>query len=411
MRAAPIHVVRIISRLNVGGPAIQAITLTKELEPLGYHTTLIRGREDSAEGNMDYLAERIGVHPVLIRSLRRSLGRHDLRALPALVAILRMEQPRIIHTHAAKAGALGRLAALLAFRGRRRPVLVHTFHGHSLTGYFSSGSNAAFLRIERFLAQKTDRLIAVSGEVRDDLVALGVARREQFDVIPVGFDLRPFLIDGRVRAERRAALRAELGIAPEARVVSLIARLVPIKRVDRFLRLANALSEVPLVRFVIVGDGELREELRASSKARALGDRLVWTGFRRDVSDVYFASDVVVLTSDNEGTPVSLIEAQAAGVPVVSTAVGGVASVVRDQESGRVAPPRDEHALVQAVRDILTDGLGASMGARGREHAIANFSLDRLVTDIASLYRDLVERASSSGDGDTQPNRAAYLAR
>ena len=391
----PVRLVRIISRLNIGGPAIQAITLTNRLTPLGYQTTLIRGREAPDEGSMDYLADELNVRPVLIRSLGRNPGPQDLRALFLLVRALRARAPRIVHSHAAKAGTLGRLAALMAFRPSRRPILVHTFHGHSLSGYFSSRRNAAFLRIERVLARYTDRLIAVSAEVRDELVALGVAPRDRFAVVPLGFELSPFLVDDPARSERRRGLRAELRIPEGAPVVTLVARLVPIKRVDRFLRVATLLGEVPDVRFVIVGDGELRDELRASAEAQALGSRLVWAGFRRDMPDVYFASDVVVQTSDNEGTPVALIEAQAAGVPVVTTAVGGVASAVLDGETGRITLLGDDEAMADAIAEYLSDGaVRGEHGERGRCRAEARFTLTGLVDAVDGLYQDLLARRS-----------------
>ena len=263
--------------------------------------------------------------PTLIESMRRDPGAGDLLALWRLVRIMWRDQPQIVHTHAAKAGTLGRLAALIAFpRRRRRPVVIHTFHGHSLTGYFSGRTARLYRLIERSLARRTDALVAVSAEVRDDLLRLGVAAPERFVVIPLGFDLARFMDDAD-RAQRRDAVRAQWGIEAHEQVITLVARLVPIKRVDRFLRVARLLSGRPQVRFVVVGDGELREQLAASQDALALGDRLLWTGFRRDMPAVYFASDVVVLTSDNEGTPVSLIEAQAAGVPVVGTDVGALA--------------------------------------------------------------------------------------
>ena len=385
--------VRIISRLNVGGPAIQAITLTRRLEPLGYDTTLIRGREDPDEGNMDYLAEELGVKPVLVGWLRRNPGFHDALALVSLVRRLRRARPDIVHTHAAKAGTLGRAATLLAYRRGRRPILVHTFHGHSLSGYFSERRNALYRRIERFLARRTDRLIAVSDEVRDELVALEVAEPERFEVIPLGFDLGPFLVGEPQRTKGRAALRAEFGIAEDATVVTLVARLAPIKRVDRFLSLANRLSDVPDVAFVIVGDGELREALRASATACVLAQRLVWAGFRRDMPDVYFASDVVVQTSDNEGTPVALIEAQAAGVPAVSTAVGGVARAIIEGETGRVIPVGADDAMVSAIRRYVDDPeLRAAHGARARPHAERTFALDALLSSLDRLYRSLLER-------------------
>lgn len=392
-RARPVKVTRIISRLNIGGPAIQAITLTRELERDGFTTHLIRGSEAPAEGNMDYLAAQLGVRPTLVRSLRRNPGPGDVRALGALVRLLRADRPQIVHTHAAKGGTLGRLATLIAFpRAASRPLLVHTYHGHSLTGYFSPRTARFYRAIEHALAPATDRLVAVSKEVQDELVGLGVAPAAKFTVIPLGFDLSPFTSDDDERwARRRARLRGAWGIASEELVVTLIARLVPIKRVDRFISAAFALASLPGVRFVIVGDGELREQLQASIHARELGERLIWAGFRRDIPDVCYASDVVVLTSDNEGTPVSLIEAQAAAVPVVATNVGGVRSVVLDGETGYVVRVRDTERLAVRIAALLHHPeLRARMGAAGRAHVCANFTLERLAADHVRLYRELI---------------------
>lgn len=385
-----IRLTRVIARLNIGGPAIQAITLTKQLEQFGFQTRLVRGMESSTEGNMDYLAERLDVTPTLIAEMRRDPGIGDFIALARLVRILRSDRPALVHTHAAKGGTLGRLAAVIAFPlRRRRPVIVHTYHGHSLTGYFS-GRTAGFYRVvEKLLARVSDRLIAVSEEVRNDLVGLHVAPAAQFEVVPLGFDLSPFTEDAE-RAERRAALRRQWGVADDEQLVTLVARLVPIKRADRFLRVARALAERPGVRFAIAGDGELRDELEASPEAQALGDRLVWAGFRRDVADVCFASDVVMLTSDNEGTPVSLIEAQAAAIPVVATDVGGVRSAVRDGETGFLAAADDVDTLAQSVARLLDDPeLRAQMATAGRAHSTGLYTLDRLVADHVRLYGEL----------------------
>jgi glycosyltransferase involved in cell wall biosynthesis len=399
----PVHVVRIIARLNIGGPAIQAITLTHRLDERGYATTLVRGREEPDEGNMDHLADELGVHPVLVPSLRRNPGAHDLQALAALIRILRRERPQIVHTHAAKGGTLGRLAALLAFpQPRDRPVVIHTFHGHSLTGYFSPPTTEVYRRIEQQLARFTDRLIAVSDEVRDELVAMRVAPAAKFEVVPLGFDLSPFRIIDPTREQLRLALRTELGIPSHARVVTLIARLVPIKRVDRFLRMAKSLGDLRDVWFLIVGDGELQDPLRRSTEARALEGRVVWAGFRRDMPSVYFASDVVVQTSDNEGTPVSLIEAQAAGVPVVSTRVGGTASIVGDARL--LVSVEDEHGLAAAVRSLLEDlHLASGSAATGRARALVRFDIERLVSDIDAAYQ------ASLGNGRRPLPRAAGL--
>ena len=387
------RVVRVISRLNVGGPAIQALTLTRLLEPLGYETTLVRGVEATREGTMDDMAAELGVNPQLLPSLRRELGPHDAQALLAMTGVLRKVKPDILHTHMAKAGTIGRLAAMLA-GDAAPPVRVHTFHGHVLTGYFSARKARIFASIERRLAKGTTRLVAVSDEVRDDLTRLRIAPREQIETIPLGFDLAPFGGTSAETADRRRAVRSELGIAAEARVVTLVARLVPIKRVDRFLRVAGRLTDLEDIRFLIVGDGELRDELQAGDLARSLAPQLTWTGIRRDMPSIVSASDVVALTSDNEGTPVSLIEAQAAGVPVVGTNVGGVAGAVADGQSGILVVPEDEAAFADALRLLLGDPhLAARMGAAGREHVRDRFSIDRLVRDIDGLYRRLLSEA------------------
>ncbi len=376
-----IRVARVIARLNVGGPAIQAIALTRRLEPLGYDTLLIRGSEAPREGSMDHLAEELGVRPLRIARMGRELGVGDIGAFVSLVRVLRRLRPDIVHTHAAKAGTLGRLAALVPGRGRPR-VTVHTFHGHSLEGYFSRPKATLFRCVERFLAARTTRLIAVSAEVRDDLVRLAVAPAAFIEVVPLGLDLARFDVEPAARARRGGELRALLGIPAGARVVTLVARLVPIKRVDRFLAVARELADLDDVWFLVVGDGELHDELRALAQP----ERIVWAGMQRDMPAVCFASDVVVLTSDNEGTPVSLIEAQAAGVPVVATRVGGAAAVV-DPRTGLLVDRDDVAGFACAVRTLLARGADAG---DPRAHVVEAFSLDRLVADVDALYRRLL---------------------
>jgi glycosyltransferase involved in cell wall biosynthesis len=384
-----IRVVRIIARLNIGGPAIQAITLTHRLSERGYETVLVRGVEEPDEGNMDDLAASSGVQPIRVRWMRRNPSWRDVPALFVLARIIRHEQPDIVHTHAAKGGTLGRVAALIGSVGRKRPLIIHTYHGHSLTGYFGPRTETVYRAIERILARFTDRLIAVSDEVRDELVAMGIAEDSKFEVVPLGFDLQQF--DCPERNEVRRRFRRELGIPADAPVVTLVARLVPIKRVDRFLSVA---CKLPSAHFLVVGDGELREQLQRSPDALMLGDRLTWAGFRRDMPAVCFASDLIVQTSDNEGTPVSLIEAQAAAVPVVSTRVGGTPSVVADGETGWLVEPDDVGRLTERIDELLRDHDARSrMGTAGHRHALERFGIERLVDRIDHAYRALlVER-------------------
>ena len=386
---------RVIARLNVGGPAIQAITLSRLLDEQGYETRLIRGQEGDREGSMDRLAAELGVVPVSLPTLQRRIGVGDIASLAFLVRQIRDWQPEILHTHAAKAGALGRIAALLA--GRHRPrVIIHTFHGHVLTGYFSPPVSLAFAVIERFLARHTTWLIAVSDEIRADLVRLRVAPPEQILVVPLGFDFSRFDAGAEERRKRRKALRQELSIPVDAPLVTLVARLEPIKRVDRFVRVANLVGAPVDTHFLVVGDGALREELQGSLDARLLGDRLVWAGLRDDMPNVYFASDVVAVTSDNEGTNVSAIEAHAAGLPVVSTRVGGMPAVVGDGETGILVDPHDEPAFAAELKLLLSDAaLARRFGEKGAERARTRFSLDRLLNDIDGLYGRFLPEISS----------------
>jgi glycosyltransferase involved in cell wall biosynthesis len=392
-RSVPL--LRIIARLNVGGPAIQAITLTDRLRRHGYETTLLRGQLHSGEGSMDHLADAAGVRPVTVPGLRRDLGLHDVRALRELIRWMRRVRPQIVHTHTAKAGALGRLAAWLA-PGVKPRVVVHTFHGHVFEGEFSPRVSRIFARVERFLARRATRVIAVSDEVRQDLIRLGVAPPDKVEVVRLGFDLTPFSQRDDEREAIRRATRARLGIPLDARVVTVVARITKVKRIDRFLSAATLVSQAhPNTWFVVAGDGDKRAELERSPDARALGERLVWTGFERDIPAVCFASDLVALSSDNEGTPVCLIEAQAAALPVVTTRVGGVETVVLDGETGRVVAS-DPAALASAIAEVLDDpALAERWGRRGREHSLASFSVDRLVEDIHALYSRLLAEADA----------------
>lgn len=392
--ARPLQVLRIIARLNIGGPAIQAISLTNRMSAVGYQTTLVRGVEGPREGTLDDLAAALGVRPRRVRWLRREVGLRDALAFLTIWRLLRATHPEIVHTHAAKAGTLGRLAALTI---RPRPVLtVHTFHGHVLEGYFSGPKARLFRFIERWLARRTTCLIAVSGEVRDDLLRMRIASPEKVRVVPLGFDLERFLCGDAERRARGASFRATMGISDSVTLVTLVARLVAIKRVDRFLEIAALLANEPRLHFLIVGDGELRDDLIANPAAVRLGSRLTWAGFTNRIENVCFASDMVVLTSDNEGTPVSLIEAQAAATPVVSTDVGGVRAVVRQGLSGFLVPPTDHRGFAAAISALAADEDQARrFGQAGREHVTATFTLDRLVSDLDCLYREFLER----GDG------------
>ncbi|MCC7043183.1 MAG: glycosyltransferase family 4 protein [Acidobacteria bacterium] len=378
-----VRVMRIIARLNVGGPAIHATLLSRRLEAEGFDTMLVAGAESREEGS--YLE----LHGGGVRNLQlvSDLGREihpwrDWLSYRALVRLMREFRPQIVHTHTAKAGMLGRLAAWRC----GVPVVVHTFHGHVFRGYFSPAKTAVFVGIERVLARLSTRLLAVSEQVRDEVLACGVGRPSQFEVLRLGLDLDRFARAGQVRGE----LRRELGIGSDVPLVGIVARLVPIKAHDVFLAVAARVTRVrPDAVFLIVGDGETKAALVEQAEREGLGGAVRFLGWRSDLDRVYADLDVVVLTSRNEGSPVALIEAMASARPVVSTTVGGVPELVGD--AGLLCPVDDVDALTASVlRLIASPELAESIGNKGRTRVIPAYSEDRLVADMAALYARLL---------------------
>ena len=391
--ASQIRVARVITRLNIGGPSIQAARLTTALADHGYTTTLFHGRLGPGEGDMSYLVPA-GADARFVATLCRPLSPlDDLRALFHLYREFRKIKPAIVHTHMAKAGMLGRGAAWL-YNLTRGPAprarVVHTYHGHVLDGYFSKTMTALFISIERALASISDRIIAISPAIRRDLHATyRIGREAQYRVVPLGFDLAPFAaVDDAARADARRTLELPAGVP----VVTTVGRLTAIKQHRLFLDAFRlVLAAHPSAVALIVGDGELRDELTSYAASIGVGDRVRMPGWRRDLPVIYGATDVFLLTSRNEGTPVALIEAMAAGVPGVSTDVGGVRDVIGGADTGRTAPFGDAAALARSIDELLSSPqLRREMGARARAHVLAHYDINRLVGDIASLYRELL---------------------
>jgi glycosyltransferase involved in cell wall biosynthesis len=324
----------VIARLNMGGPALHVAYLSAGLEKRGYRTTLVAGELARGEASMAFVAEQRGVQVVHIPQLHREItALGDAVAVARLVVLIRRERPHVIHTHTAKAGAVGRMAALLA-GGSPRPIVVHTFHGHVLRGYFGPLRTAAFRMLERRLAAVSDALVAVSPQVRDDLVALGVAPREKFAVLRLGIEL-----DERVAAARNGDLRAEarktLGLGDDRFVIGWIGRMTAVKRTEDVLLALQAVrgQGVDAV-LCMVGDGPGRNEVERQAHQLGIARHCLYLGYQEDVAPWLAAMDAFVLASGNEGTPASAIEALAAGRPVVATRVGGVPDVVRVGETG-----------------------------------------------------------------------------
>jgi glycosyltransferase involved in cell wall biosynthesis len=385
----PIRVLRVIARLNMGGPALHVAYLTAGLAERGYRTTLVAGELSRGEESMAFVADELGVPVVTVSQLHREISPlRDATASLRLARLIRAERPHILHTHTAKAGALGRLAALLAGRSVR-PLIVHTFHGHVLRGYFGPLSARAFKLVETLLARTTDALVVVSPEVRDDLVALGVAPAEKFVVIRLGVELeRRISADAGAREEARRLL----GIPPERFVVGWIGRMTGVKRTGDALLALRALRErgIPAC-LCLVGDGPERAALEEQAYGLGLARHVLSLGYQEDVARWYAAFDAFILPSANEGTPVTAIEALAAGRPVVATRVGGVPDVVRDGENGFLVEVGDVAALAERLARLADDpGLREHMGRAGRALIPDRYAVDRLVDDVDRLYRALL---------------------
>ncbi len=381
-------IVRVIARLNVGGPARHVVLLDRGLRARGHETLLVHGTVGDDEASLEHLAVEAGVPTRRIADLgRRVSPLSDARALVRLVRTIFREQPDVVHTHTAKAGTLGRIAAAAfnATRGRgRRLVVVHTFHGHVLEGYFSPAVNRFVRAAERLLARTTDRIVTISPSQRDEIVGrFGVGRPGATVVVPLGLDLQG-LVDG---AGARS-LRAELGIDEHSVVFGFLGRLVPIKDVPTLvLAFSRLLETIPDAWLLIAGDGPVRPGLEALIAARVPGGRVRLLGWREDLVDLYATLDVCVLSSRNEGTPVAIIEAMAAGRPVIATRVGGVPDVVDDGETGLLVAPGDAEGLAAAMARLAADPAArCRMGGLGRQRAAAAFGHERLVDDIERLY-------------------------
>jgi len=411
--APPALIHRVIARLNVGGPAMHVVHVARALNEGPWRTRLIAGSVPASEGDMSYYAAERGVDVTLLPEMSREISAlDDLRALVALWRLFRRERPAVVHTHTAKAGTLGRLAAILA----GVPVRVHTFHGHVLGGgYFSRWKTRLFLEIERQLARGTSRLVVLTRrQAREMAEELRVAPPEKFAVIPLGLELERFgAVDRSAEARRRA--RAAVGVPEGARAVGIVGRLVPIKNHELFLEAlaadtlrspaapeaATARADAPTARAdapaasplfgVVVGSGEREAELKALAARLGVADRVRWLGWRRDLPDIYAALDALALTSHDEGTPVAVLEALASGLPVVARDVGGVGEVLADVGTGTLLP---REAGADAWARALAAAARCGELPRGtRDAVVARYSVPRLARELAALYAEELGRA------------------
>ena len=375
----------------MGGPALHVSYLSAGLRDRGYETTLVAGSVSTGEQSMAYVAEERGVPVQLMPHLHREISPvQDLLATFRLARMIREQRPHILHTHTAKAGAIGRLAAVLAGKARP-PIVVHTFHGHVLRGYFGRFRTAVFRGLERLLAPVADTLIAVSPEVRDDLVALKVAPLEKFEVIRLGIEL-----DERVAhaQEERKRTRKVMGVPDNRFLVGWIGRMTGVKRGADVLRAFRLLRDQGVdATLCMVGDGPEREQLEALASNLGLMHDCLFAGYQEDVGPFFAAFDAFLLPSANEGTPVTAIESIASGCPVVATRVGGVPDVVEEGVDGFLVEPGDLEAIADRLGRLAADPeLRALMGAAGRKRVLSRYAVERLVDDVDSLYRSLLAR-------------------
>jgi glycosyltransferase involved in cell wall biosynthesis len=384
--ARRVRVLRVIARLNAGGPAHHVGILSSRLDRRGYETLLAHGDVGGEERPLAGFDERYPARRVRVADLGPELdARSDARALRALATLVRSFRPDIVHTHTAKAGVLGRLAVAAA---PGRPVVAHTYHGHVLEGYFGTARSGAYRVVERRLARRSDCLIGVSEQTVADLVRLGIAGREKFRCVRLGLDLDQLL---EVDDGAGAAVRRELAVGAGELLLVTIGRLVPIKRLDvTLLAVAHARRLGVPARLAVVGAGPLRGLLEVQARALGLEAAVTFTGARADIAAVAAAADAMILSSDNEGTPVALIEGAAAGRPALATRVGGVPDVVTDG-TGRLVGAGDWRALGEAIAALAGDPAGrAAMGAAARRHVAARYRSERLLDDIDDVYRSLL---------------------
>jgi glycosyltransferase involved in cell wall biosynthesis len=361
----------------------------QRLRARGWETVVAHGRVSPGEASLEDAARRAGVHLHPIEQMGRRVSPwSDLTVLIRLLRLMRRVQPDVVHTHTAKAGALGRVAAALyngARSPRRRCLIVHTFHGHVMHGYFGSVANRLVRVTERGLASVTDRVVTISDRQRQDIVArYRIAAAAKVRVVPLGFELEPLLDLPEAELARRL-----LGVPSDALVIGFIGRLVSIKQplalVDAFAGLSKSHPHAVLL---VVGDGDLRPAVERDVARRGLTRQVVFAGWREDLPTIYAAVDIVALTSRNEGTPVALIEAMAAARPVVATDVGGVADLVEDGDTGFIVPLDDQRALIDALGRLASDPEERRrLGQNGRARVLAGYRADRLADDLDRLYR------------------------
>lgn len=393
------RILRILNRLIIGGPSLNATYLTKYMAP-EYETMLVIGGKDDHEQDAMHLAENLGIEPVVVPSMKRAINiAEDRKAYNDIKKIIKDYKPDIVHTHAAKSGAIGRLAASAC----KVPVIVHTFHGHVFHSYFGKTKTNAFIQIERYLARKSSGIIAISDIQKQELgETYKICPIDKIKVIPLGLDLDKFQEN---KESKRAAFRSKYLIEEDEIAIGIIGRIVAVKNHSLFVAAIARLKAQSnqKLRFVIVGDGDMRAQTEmelataqidyAYFPTEKCAAQAICTSWLTEMDVVFAGLDIVALTSHNEGTPVSLIEAQAAGKPVVSTNVGGVADVVLQNQTGLITPPGNAEAFAEALLQLSeNENKRQECGLAGQHFVKERYSYQRLVRDMSGYYEGLMRR-------------------
>mgnify|MGYP006084514753 FL=1 len=383
-----IKILRIINRFNIGGPTYNATFLTRFMSD-EFETLLIGGLPEENEANSLHILKEYDVEPLLIHELKREPNlKSDRLALKKIKTIIQEFKPDIVHTHASKAGALGRKAAFSC----NVPVVVHTFHGHIFHSYFGKIKTSIFKNIERYLAKKSTGIIAISNLQKKELCETHkITTAKKIEVIPLGFDLKKFQDH---YSENRIAVRKEYDLNDDTLALCIIGRLAPVKDHFFFLDVIEELSSQTdrKIKIFIVGDGELREEINSRvDLLKNKGVDIIMTSWIFDIAKFNAGMDIMCLTSKNEGTPVSLIEAQASNLPVISTDVGGVSDIVSQNETGFIISRKGKGEFVEKLKTLVeNDDLRNKMKTKGWEHVHLKFSYTRLASDMEEYYKKLL---------------------
>jgi glycosyltransferase involved in cell wall biosynthesis len=390
------RVLRIINRFNIGGPTYNAAYLTKYLSN-DFETLLVAGEKDETEDSSQFILHELGLKPIIIPEMKREINlKNDRIAYQKIKEIIADFKPDIVHTHASKAGALGRLAAYKM----KVPVILHTFHGHVFHSYFGKVKTTIYKTIERNLARKSTKIIAISAIQKKELSIIhNIAKPNKIEVIPLGFDLNKFKENQK---EKRNSFRQKWLIEDDEIAIGIIGRLVPIKNHHFFLNVVKSISELATkkVRFIIIGDGELRGELENYCKQLKIdfttekntrNALLTFTSWITDIDVALAGLDIVALTSKNEGTPVSLIEAQAAGKPIVTANVGGIGNIVIPNETALLSNINDEQLFTENMLSLIEDDKKRIAFSQKGSHVFKHFHYERLVIDMEKLYFQLLK--------------------